>query len=267
MRWSILVAAGVMVSSWVHAQEPTMLPPAVQGVDVDEHLGQKIPLDLTFSDSHGKRVVLGDFFNKGDNKPVLLVLNYYKCPQLCGLILSGVIDSLKELNWKPGDQFRLLSISFDPRDRQVDASRKQEGALDALALSGEYDRWPFLTGEEEQIRTLTRALGFSYQYDERTDQFAHAAVIFALSPEGKISRYLYGVKYSAQDVKLSLLEASEGKTGSFLEKIWMVCYHYDPAARKYGPHILLFLRTGALLIFVVVAFFLARMWRREKGNA
>lgn len=245
-----------------------MLPPAVQGVDVDEHLGAQIPLDLIFTDANGEQVKLASYFNQGDDKPVLIVLNYYKCPQLCGLVLSGVVDAMKELNWTPGEQFRILSISFDPRDQVVDASRKQEVVLDSLGLSGQKERWPFLIGEEEPIRALTRAFGFSYTYDERTDQYAHAAVIFALSPEGKISRYLYGVKYAPDDVKLSLLEASEGKTGSLLEKIWMVCYHYDPATRKYGLYIQLFLRTGALLIFIVVAFFLARMWRRDqKGNA
>ena len=267
MRSLFLLGLGVLFSSLAQAQDLTMLPPAIQGTDVDEHLGQMVPKHLKFTDSHGKTVVLGDYF-KDDGKPVLLVLNYYRCPQLCGLILNGVIDVLKELDWTPNEQFRLVSISFDPRELTVDASRKQEAALDALNLSGQYERWPFLTGEEDAIRALTQSLGFMYQYDERTDQFAHAAVIFALSPEGKISRYLYGVKYAAQDVKLSLLEASDGKTGTFLEKVWMVCYHYDPASRKYGPAILLFLRTGALLIFIVVAFFLARMWRREqRGNA
>lgn len=268
MRPSFLaISLGVLMGALAQAQELTMLPPAVQGTDVDEHLGQYIPKNLKFTDSHGKTVTLSDYF-PNDGKPVLLVLNYYRCPQLCGLLLNGVIDVMKELNWTPGEQFRLVSISFDPRELIVDASRKQESALDALGLSGQHERWPFLTGEEEPIRALTRSLGFSYQYDERTDQFAHAAVIFALSPDGKISRYLYGVKYAAADVKLSLLEASEGKTGTFFERIWMVCYHYDPATRKYGPAILLFLRTGAILILAVVAFFLARMWRREqKGNA
>jgi protein SCO1/2 len=267
MKRLFLVSLGVLLSSFAHAQDPTMLPPAVQETDVDEHLGQFVPKELKFTDSHGKPVTIGDYF-PGDSKPVLLVLNYYRCPQLCGLILNGVIDALKELDWTPGEQFRLVSVSFDPRELTVDASRKQEAALDALSISGQYERWPFLTGDEESIRALTHSLGFQYQYDERTDQFAHAAVIFALGPDGKISRYLYGVKFPAQDVKLSLLEASEGKTGTFLEKIWMVCYHYDPASRKYGLAILLFLRTGAILIFIAVALFLSRMWRNEqKGNA
>jgi protein SCO1/2 len=179
-------------------------------------------------------------------------------------MINGVADSVKQLGWTPGNEFRVLTLSIDPRELVVDASRKQDVILAELGAQGEFDRWPFLIGKEREIKTLATALGFSYSYDERTDQYAHGAVIFALTPDGRISRYLYGTEYAPRDVRLSLVEASEGKTGSFLDKILLTCFHYDPALKKYGFYIFGFLRIGAALIFIVVAGFVLRLWRRER---
>lgn len=244
------------------ASAQTVVPPGAQEVGVEERLGQTIPTHLEFTDSTGKRVRLSDFLE--DDKPLLLVLAYYRCPMLCSLILDGVVESLQKLDWKPGDEFRVVTLSFDTTDGVHDASRKQESVLDKLGRPGEKDAWPFLIGEEAEVRALTQSLGFFYQYDEETGELAHASVIFAISPEGKITRYLYGVKYPPQDIKLAMMEASEGKIGSFLDKFLMLCYRYDPATRKYGLYILGFMRVGALLIFLVVGAWLYRLWRRER---
>lgn len=276
MRWALLVAGVMMAaaSAWAQAplppamqgldaeDRPTVLPPAMQAVDVEEHLDRKIPLDLAFTSSRGAQVTLRDFFQ--DGKPVLLVLAYYRCPQLCNLMINGVTDSIEELGWKPGDEFNAVTLSIDPRELVVDASRKQDVVLAELGVNGEHERWPFLIGRESEIKTLATALGFSYAYDERTDQYAHAAVIFVLTPDGRISRYLYGTEFPARDMKLALVEAGEGKTGSFLDKLILTCFHYDPVLKRYGPYIFGFLRIGAALIALVVAAFVLRLWRRER---
>jgi protein SCO1 len=240
----------------------TVLPSIVGNVDIDEHLGQPIDRSLAFTNMNGKRVRLSEYFS--DGKPVLLVLAYYRCPMLCGLVLNGVVEGLKKFDWKLGNQYRVLTISFDPRDTQESAAQKRESTLSALGEVAQTKEWPFLIGEESKSQALADNLGFRFAYDPRTDQYAHPAAIFALTADGRISRYLYGVQFSTRDLRLALLEASEGKIGTIVDRILMTCYRFDPTSRKYGPFIFGFMRLGAIVILFTVSTVLLLLWRGER---
>lgn len=241
---------------------PTALPPAAREADLEENLGGRVDPALAFTDSTGRAVRLGDYLD--GERPLLLVLAYYRCPMLCGLVLHGVVDGLHELDWALGDRYRVLTVSFDPRDQPDAAQKKQASVLKGLGRSDDAAAlWPFLVGDERSTRALADSLGFRFGYDDRTDQYAHPAAIFALAPDGTISRYLYGVRFSARDLRLALLEASQGKTGTLVDRVLMTCYRYDPATRAYGPAIFGFMRLGAIAILLTVGAVLVVLWRGE----
>lgn len=269
MRVVVLI---VLACSIAHADPSApSAPPAPPGspawaetADVTEHLGAKLPLDLVFTDSTGAKVPLRSLFD--GVHPVLLVLAYYECPQLCSLVLDGAATAMRQLEawgWKLGPRYRVATISFDAHERIDQAARKQTTVLAAL---GRTDRaaWPFLVGDEASIDALTSALGFKFLRDPRTGTLAHTAVVFVLSPEGMISRYLYGTDYPARDLKLALLEASDGKTGTFGDKILLRCFHYDPASRRYGLFIARFMKVGGALIFVIAVILIYTFARHER---
>jgi protein SCO1/2 len=246
---------------------PPGSPAWAETADVTEHLGTKLPLDLVFTDSAGAKVPLRSLFD--GVHPVLLVLAYYECPQLCSLVLDGAVTAMRQLDgwgWQLGPRYRVATISFDARERIDQAARKQTSVLAAL---GRADRtaWPFLVGDDASITALTHALGFTFLRDPRTGTLAHTAVVFVLSPDAMISRYLYGTEYPARDLKLALLEASDGKTGSVGDKILLRCFHYDPATRRYGPFIARFMKIGGALIFAIAAFMILTFARHERRRA
>jgi protein SCO1/2 len=241
-------------------------PPELEGVTVTEHLGRRLPLDLDFIDAAQRPVRLGSLF--GDGKPVVLVLAYFECPMLCGLVLRGTAETLRVLDWRLGREYRAVTVSFDPRDGWQDAGRKQANALAAAgAPSDDGGSWPFLTDSAGSARALADALGFGYRWDGKTQQFAHPAVIFVLTPDGRISRYLYGVEYAPRQLKLALLEASAGRTGSFLDRVIMACYHWDPATRRYGVFVAGFLRVGAGLVLATLTALIVYLVRLERRRA
>ncbi len=242
----------------------SLASPSLEAVQVEEHLGAQVPLDLAFADEDGRRVRLGDYF--GDGKPVLVVLAYYHCPMLCGLVLRGVQEALANLSWSAGQEYRVLTISFDPRDGASQAKAKQAETVRALGR-GAAAAWPFLTGDESSITSLARALGFGAVRDKETGEYAHPAVLFVLTPDGRVARYLYGIQFPVRDVKLALLEAGQGTVGSSLEKLLMRCYAYDPASRRYLPFVSGLLRLGGLAFFLALAVALLRLWRRERIGA
>lgn len=233
-------------------------PAWAEGADVVEHLGARLPRDLVFADTSGQRIALGSLFD--GTHPVLLVLAYYTCPQLCSLVLDGAVRAMQQLEpggWKLGQEYRVATISFDATERVDQAARKQASVLAELG-QGDPAAWPFLVGDDESVRALTRQLGFGFLRDPATGALAHPAVVFVLTPGGVISRYLYGINYAPRDLKLALLEASEGKTGSFGDKILMRCFQFDPTTRRYGLFISRFMKLGGLAIFLIV---LAMVWR------
>ncbi len=241
-------------------------PPATPGgvfkdVDVVENLNQPIPLERSFTDSTGRTVSLRELLREG--KPVVLTLVYYRCPALCGLVLTGTVQALKQAGLALGEDFRAVTVSIDPTETPEMAAERKRGHLQALGLPSGSEAWSFLTGREEDIRPLAEAVGFRYAYDAQLQQYAHAAVIFVLTPEGRLSRYLYGVQYPPRDLRLALVEAAGGRVGTSFDRVLLTCYQYDPATRRYGFFVKGFLRTGGLIIFAALAGLLTVLWRRE----
>jgi protein SCO1/2 len=236
------------------------VPKPLAQVTIQEQLGNQLNVDVPFINHQGLAVKLGDYFKAG--RPVLLTLNYYACPMLCTLQLNGLIQTLRQVGWKPGDSFQMVTLSIDARETPELANQKRKSYLDLLGW-GEVS-WDFLVGQEENIRTVASAVGFTYQYDPETDQFAHPAVAFFLSPGGQVMRYLYGLQVSARDFKFALIDASLGKVGTTLEKLILSCYMYDSRHGAYGPFAMGMMRLGGILTVVLVAFFLALLWKREQ---
>lgn len=254
-----LVLAAALPAVAADRMEP--LPKELEGVGVDEKLDARIPLDLEFTDDLGRQVRLGDYFKNG--KPVILTLNYYRCPMLCTLVLNGYVEGLKPLDWYPGGEFTTVTVSIDPRETPTLARQKKQNYLEEYGKSLADKGWHFLVGSPESVKRLTDAVGFRYTYDADTDQYAHAAVLVALTPDGRVSRYLYGVKFEPQTLRLALVEASEGKIGSALDQLILYCYHYDPSTGTYAPAALKIMRFGAVLTTLVLAVVLGTFWARE----
>jgi protein SCO1/2 len=241
--------------------EGQSLPASLVDVGIDEHLGEQVPLDAKFKDDEGKDVELGAYFKPG--KPVLLNFAYYQCPMLCNLVLKGMLEGMKKLTWTPGKEFEVVTISIDPRETQSLAAAKKQSHIEALGKPDAAAGWHFLTGDEKQIKRVTKAIGFKYQYLRNTNEFAHAAGIFTISPAGKISRYLYGVEFKHKDLRLALLDASEGRALSIGEKIEMFCYRYDPNAKGYVLFARNFMKGGGYVVALGLFLFLGTLWRRE----
>jgi len=243
------------------AQRADTVPDELEGVGIEEHLKEQVPLDLPFTDENGKEVTLRDYFD-GD-KPVILQLGYYRCPMLCGLVLNGLTDAMKGMDWSAGTKFTVLSVSIDPLETPALAKLKKQNYLKEYGRREAGAGWHFLVGPEKSIKALTGAVGFNYKWNEEREEFAHAAAIVVLTPKGTVSRYLYGVMFESKDVRLSLLEASEGKIGSTVDKIILFCHQYDPSSGTYTLAALNLMRFGAVLTLLVVGVTLLIFWRRE----
>lgn len=245
-----------------YGQVANLNPAELDSIDVIEHSGETIPLDLTFTDDTGQVHKLADYFHKG--KPVILTLNYYECPMLCTLVLNGISKGVSALGWVPGDKYQMLTVSIDPRETWELAANKKKTYMADLDMPGAEKGWSFMVGAEDQSRALADAVGFKYFYDEKNKQYAHPAVIMILTEEGKISRYLYGVEFNPRDLKLGLLEASEGKVGTTLDRIILYCYHYDPQEGGYVVLASNVMKVGGGFTLFIVVVFLAVMWQFEK---
>ena len=253
---------GRLVSDMGDPRAEGPVSPMEKEVTVIEHLGETLPTALEFTDHTGKRVKLADYL-QGRQRPVVITPMYFTCPTLCGVILAGVVASLKATNLKLGDDYDLITYSIDPKDTPALAAEKRMKLIHDLGYQESLPDWPFLVGDEAATRTLSEALGFRYKYDAEIKQFAHNAVFMILTPEGKISRYVYGVRFPPKDVRLALVEASEGKVGTAFDRFLLTCYRYDPAARRYEFFLKTYIRGGALLFFFALAGLLIVFWRRE----
>ena len=241
------------------------LPGALGGVGIDQKLDAQVPLDLTFRDENGREVQLGSFFRS--RKPVLLAPVYYRCPMLCMQILGGVASSLKAVSFNPGRDFEVVAFSFDPKDTPETAAEKRELYVHRYNRPNTANGWHFLTGDESNIQALTKAIGYRYKYDPATDQYAHASGIMLLTPDGRVSRYFYGVEFSPRDLRLGLVEASENKIGNAVDQVLLFCFHYDPATGKYGKLAVNVVRiTGAGFVLMGGAFLLFLFRRERKSN-
>jgi protein SCO1/2 len=242
------------------------LPGALQGVGIDQRLNSQLPLDVTFRDDLGRTVPLSTFFQTG--KPVLLAPVYYRCPMLCSQVLNEVASALKAVSLDPGKDFEVVAFSFDPKDTVEIAAAKRQTYFARYGRAGTANGWHFLTGDPANIKLLMDAVGFHYKYDPATDQYAHASGIMIVTPEGKLSKYFYGVDYSPRDIRLGLVEASHEKIGTPVDEALLFCYHYDPTTGKYGAVAINIMRAdggGFVLIcgaFLLIAF--RHDWRTGK---
>ncbi len=229
-------------------------PPYLTNVGIEQRLDAQVPADLSFTDDTGRAVKLGDYFDK---KPVILNLVYYNCPMLCGEALAGLTGSMKMIKFDVGKEFEVLTVSFNPRETTQLAAEKKKDYLKRYGRANAGAGWHFLTGSPDSINALTKAVGFQYQYDAAKNQYAHATAIMVLTPQGRISRYFYGVDFPPKDLRMGLVEASEGKIGNAVDQVLLYCYHYDPAAGKYGAVVSNMLKLGgALTIFLLVGMIL-----------
>lgn len=259
---------------WVNPA--TAKPEDLDGLTIEQRLGSQVNLDLEFTDSEGRSVRLGDYF--GD-KPVVLALVYYECPMLCTLELNGLLKAMRALDLSAGEEYQVVTVSFDPRETPEMAAEKKEEYLRQYTRAGFFDRevlaegWKFLTGDEAAIAELADAVGFKYVYDERTDLYRHASGIMTLTPEGRVSRYQFGVEYSARDLKFNLMEASKEEIGGLADAVMLYCFHYDPTTGKYGFVVMNALRIaagGTLLLlggFVILHLLRDRRRRTEESAA
>lgn len=238
-------------------------PPMLKHVGIEQHLDAQIPPELTFRDESGQAVRLGDYFGK---KPLILNLVYYQCPMLCGEVLAGLTSGLTLVKFDVGKQFDIITVSIDPREGPDLAIAKKNTFIQRYHREGAEKGWHFLTGNQENITALAQAAGFGYEFDETTGQFAHATAIMILTPEGKISRYLYGVEYPPKDLRLGLVEASEHKIGNAVDQVLLYCYHYNPATGKYGAMVANILRLAGGFTVLIVGAFVFVMFRRDPGK-
>ena len=260
-----LAAAAVGAAPSRAAAQPVAPAAVIEKAGIDQNLGGQVPLDLAFRDETGAPVRLGDYFSSG--KPVLISLVYYRCPGLCTMTLNGMSRAFKPLPFTPGKEFEVVTVSIDPKESHTLAAEKKAEYLKQYGRPDAAAGWHFLTGDAASIESLASAVGFRYLYDATTDQYAHAAGIMLATPDGKLSRYFYGLEYSTRDLRWGIVEASEGKVGSLADTINLLCFAYDPMSGKYGFVVMNALRLGAIATMLALGGFVFFMHRRERRLA
>ena len=242
------------------------LPTALKSVGIEQKLGYQLPLDTVLKDEDGKDVKLREYFKSG--RPVVLAFVYYECPMLCTQVLNGLTGSLKGINLNAGKDFDVVAISFDPRDNDKPdlAKNKKVSYLEHYGRPGTDSGWHFLTGSQESIKAVTDAAGFKYEWDDKTQQFAHAAAVMVVTPEGKMSRYFYGIDYAPKDIKFGIMDSAQAKVGNPAEQLLLYCYHYDPASGKYGFAILRVMRLAGVATLLGLGAMAFVFWRKNKNN-
>ncbi len=260
-----LIATTVLFASSLVRAGPPSLPASLRNVGFDQHLDERLPLELGFKDETGREVTLSDYFGRG--KPVILVLAQYRCRMLCTEVLNGLVRAMLDMNLKLGTDFEVITVSFDSRETPDLAAGKKKTYLERYGHAGSEVGWHFLTGKSDAIERLTKAVGFRYTYDAKNDQFAHASGIIVLTPTGKISRYFFDIQYPPRDLRLSLVEASANRIGSPVDQILLFCFHYDPAEGKYGPTVMNFLRLGGVLCVTGIVGLICVLRRGDRRRA
>lgn len=255
-----LLALVSAVSAFAQVRNASQQPPVLRNVGIDQKLNQQVPLDLPFRDEAGNAVRLGDYFG---SKPVILSLVYYECPMLCTTALNGLLQSLKELKFDVGNQFNVVTVSFDPTEKPPLAAAKKAVYVGTYGRPGAAEGWHFLTGDTDSIRRLTEAVGFRYNYDASIKQYVHATGLIVLTPQGRIARYFYGIQYPAGSLRLGLVEASLGKIGSPVDAVLLYCCQYDPQTGKYSLVIARALQVGAAITILSLGGLMLVMFRSE----
>lgn len=261
-RTPVFALALVMLLSAAAGAHDDKRPAALRDVAFDQELNRQVPMDLTFRDESGKAVRLANYFKE---KPVILNFVYFKCQDLCPLLLDGVVRSLRALSFEVGNQFDVLTVSFDPNDDPPLAAAKKTDLVEKYSRPGAAAGWHFLTGDEPSIQKLTQGVGFRYTYDARTGEFGHATGIIILTPQGKTSRYFYGIEFSPRDVRLGLIEAAAGKIGSPIDQLLLFCYHYDPTTGKYNLLVARVIQVAGAATVLALGAFIIVMLRRDRN--
>jgi protein SCO1/2 len=259
---ALSIAALTLLASPIFAQQPGP-PPILREVSIAQRLNEPIPPEIVFRDENAKTVHLGDYFGK---KPIVLSLVYFDCPALCTEVLNGELRTMKAITLDLGKDFDAITVSFEPKDTPELAKAKRDVYAGQYGRPGARENWHFLTGDQPSIDALTQAVGFHYAYDSASRQYAHAAAILVLTPHGRIARYYYGVQYPGRDVRLGLVEASEGKIGTPTDHALLYCYQYDPATGKYGLVVMNVVRAAGVLTVLVLGIFMFVMFRRERNH-
>ena len=267
-RTTVLASAMALASAVVSAQSSngglqpqpgvpsSQMPGALQNVGFEQRLNETLPLELMFRDEDNREVRLGDYFNR---RPVVLAFVYYECPMLCSQVMNGVTSALTALDERVGSDFEVVAVSFDPRETPMMAAAKKKSYVDRYNRANAAHGFHFLTGSEASITALTAAAGFKYAWDEQTQQFAHASGFVVATPEGRLSRYFFGIEYAPRDVKFALIESSAGRVGSLVDQVLLYCYHYDPKTGSYSFVAMKAVQLGgaftllAMVGFVIVA--------------
>jgi len=262
-RYGLIVAALAMTAGTVvHAQAIKDNDPALTKIDVVEHLGNGVPLDIKLTDDAGHDATLHDYCD--GRTPVILVMGYYSCPMLCNMVLNGVVEAAKKIDWLPGKEYRIVFVSINPLEPISMAAAKKANYLESYGKPETKDGWVFATATETDSRRLADAIGFKYYYDEKQKQYAHPAVLTILTGTGVVSRYLYGIEFKPRDLRMALLEASKGNIGSTVDRIILYCYHYDPNAGGYVLFAANVMKLGGAATLLILGAFLSLLWIRER---
>jgi protein SCO1/2 len=262
------IPRGPIMGGGIMSPPANQRPPGLEFVGIEQHLNAEVPADLEFRDELGNPVKLADYFGHG--RPVILNLGYYQCPMLCSELLQGLVGSMKALTFNLGKDFDVLTVSFDPRETTEMAAAKKRDMIKRYGRVNSDQGWHFLTGKPDAINALTKSVGFQYQFDPKTEQYAHATAIVMLTPDRHISGYFYGVEFSPKDLRLGLVQASQNKIGNIGDQVLLYCYHYDPRTGKYGAvisNILKLAGLGTILILGTFMFVMFRSDRRSDGGA
>ncbi|MFY9821143.1 MAG: SCO family protein [Thermoanaerobaculia bacterium] len=260
----LLAGAAWAADSTVPSSE---MPGVLKSVGYDQRIGERVPLDVPWRDEHGREVKLGDYLGAAGHKPAVLVLAYYHCPMLCDMVLQGVETGLKPLSLDPGRDFDVIVAGIDPAETPELAAKKKRQVLERYARPGTEDGWHFLTGPQDSITRLAQAIGFRYVADPERKQFAHAAGMVILTPEGRVSRYLLGVEFPARDIRLGLVESGHGKLGTVVDQVLLYCFHYDPLVGRYSATTLNLVRISAVVTVVGLALLVVFLRRRETAES
>jgi protein SCO1/2 len=263
LAWVILAAFAIPIAAWGDESKPLTNPQSkvLREVDFEQRLGAELPLDCKFVDEGGEAVRLGKYF---DGRPVLFVLAYYRCPMLCNQVLNGVLTSTNALKFVTGRDFEVVVVSFDPSDTATAARAKREAYTKRYHRSEGREGWHFLTGKAEDIAAVAEACGFRFVYDEQTDQFAHASGIMVATPDGRLSQYFYGIDYPTRDLRLALVESSQGRLGNLVDKVLLRCFHYDAITGRYGLAVMRLVQVGGVLTVLAVIGFIVHSLRKER---
>src|SRR5262245_17600834 len=249
---------------WLFATPVLMAQDPLHGIlseiGIDQKLDAAIPTNLPFKDESGMPVQLRDYFH---GKPVILSLVYYECPMLCSMTLNGLVRSMRPLAFDIGNEFEVVTVSFDSNEQPELAAAKKNVYVSDYGRAGAASGWHFLTGSKDSIQRLTEAVGYRFKWDEATKQWAHISAIVVLTPDGRLSQYLYGIEFSARDLRMSLVQASENKIGTIVDRIFLYCYQYNPDTGKYGLVIMSVVRLASLATVLILAAFIIHSRRRE----